>query len=224
MLPEGKIRICENGPYLVTGNIPLFESMIIPKNGEYCLEVKREFPSAGQYNLCRCGKTKNPPFCDGAHIKGNFIGTETASRVKYEARAHLIEGSGLDLLDDRRCAFARFCHTNKGKVWELMADTDQEEYRLKAIKGASECLAGRLTAVKKTGELIEPEYDPAIEVIQDPEKRVSAGLFVKGCIIVESADGELYETRNRIMLCRCGKSKNKPFCDAAHVSARYLDK
>ncbi|MEA4816345.1 MAG: CDGSH iron-sulfur domain-containing protein [Lachnospiraceae bacterium] len=34
----------------------------------------------------------------------------------------------------------------------------------------------------------------------------------------------MYETRNRVVLCRCGKSRNKPFCDAAHVLVRYLDK
>jgi CDGSH-type Zn-finger protein len=26
----------------------------------------------------------------------------------------------------------------------------------------------------------------------------------------------MYESRNRITLCRCGKSENKPYCDGSH--------
>ncbi|MHB8164175.1 MAG: CDGSH iron-sulfur domain-containing protein [Methanoregula sp.] len=31
------------------------------------------------------------------------------------------------------------------------------------------------------------------------------------------ADGKPYTVRNRVTLCRCGKSGNKPFCDGSHV-------
>jgi len=34
---------------------------------------------------------------------------------------------------------------------------------------------------------------------------------------VIGADGRAYEVRNRVSLCRCGKSKNKPFCDGSHL-------
>jgi CDGSH-type Zn-finger protein len=39
---------------------------------------------------------------------------------------------------------------------------------------------------------------------------------VRGGITIESADGVPYEVRNRVTLCRCGRSDNKPFCDASH--------
>lgn len=224
MSSKYRIKIIKDGPYVVTGNVPLSEYIITHKGNEYELKAGREFPQAEEYHLCRCGKSKNPPFCDGSHIKINFVGTETASRTKYENRAELIEGPGLDLLDDNRCAFGRLCHSDKGNAWELMKNTDKEEYRVKAIKAASECPAGRLTAVDKTGKAIELEYKPSIEILQDPEKGVSAGIFVKGNIPIESADGQLYEVRNRVALCRCGKSRNKPFCDATHVSIQYSDK
>jgi CDGSH-type Zn-finger protein len=29
--------------------------------------------------------------------------------------------------------------------------------------------------------------------------------------------------RNRMALCRCGMSRNKPFCDATHVNADFID-
>jgi len=219
-----KIKIIKDGPYFVSGNAPLSEKIIVPEGQAYVYKDGRELPQAEEYYLCRCGKSKNAPFCDGSHAKIGFVGTETASREKYEDRAFFYKGPGLDLLDDDRCAFARFCHSDKGKVWELVEKSDSEEYREKAIKAANECPAGRLTIVDKTGKLIEPEYEPSIEILQDPEQGVSAGLFVKGNIPIESADGEVYETRSRVVLCRCGKSRNKPFCDAAHVSYGYSDK
>jgi len=218
-----KIKITENGPYIVTGNIPLHEKIIVKKGRGYEYKDGREFPQAEEYHLCRCGKSKNPPFCDGAHIANNFVGTEKASRAKYEDRADLIEGPGIDLLDDDRCAFARFCHSDKGKTWTLLENSDDPESREKMIQTASDCPTGRLTAIDKAGNTIEPVYEPSIDIIQDPEEGVSGGIFVKGNIPIEAADGELYEIRNRITLCRCGKSYNKPFCDAMHVTVEFSD-
>lgn len=212
-----KIKIIKNGPYIVYGNVPLHEKIIAPKGNGYELLDGRELPNSEVYSLCRCGKTKTPPFCDGSHVKEKFDGTETAARDKYIDRAELIIGPELDLLDDDRCAFARFCHREKGSAWDLIEHSDIAENKSEAILAASECPAGRLTAVDKEGNLIEPEYKPAIEIVQDPEMQVGAAIFVKGNIPVESSDGQLYEIRNRYALCRCGMSKNKPFCDATHI-------
>jgi CDGSH-type Zn-finger protein len=30
--------------------------------------------------------------------------------------------------------------------------------------------------------------------------------------------------RNRVTLCRCGASNNKPFCDGTHASIKFQDK
>ncbi|MCL1897984.1 MAG: CDGSH iron-sulfur domain-containing protein [Micrococcales bacterium] len=48
-------------------------------------------------------------------------------------------------------------------------------------------------------------------------------MAVRGPVQIVSADGENYEVRNRVDLCRCGESSNKPFCDASHVPAEYVD-
>lgn len=219
-----KIKILKNGPYIVSGNVPLTEKIIVSKGKAYEYEDGREFPQSEQYSLCRCGKSKNAPFCDGAHAKAGFDGTEVASREKYADRAELLEGPGLDLSDDNRCAFARFCHREGGSVWELTEKSDDPKSREEAIIAASECPAGRLVAIdKKTGKAIEPEYEPSIEILQDPEKGVSGAIFVKGNIPIESSDGFTYEVRNRVALCRCGNSRNKPFCDAKHVLTNYSD-
>lgn len=220
---ESKIKIIKDGPYIVTGNIPLSEKIIVANGRRKEFKEGQALPQAEEYALCRCGKSKKPPFCDGSHEKFNFDGTETASKAKYEDRAEIMRGPGLSLLDDNRCAYARFCHREEGNVWELIEGSDNPQYRKEAIIAASDCPAGRLVAVEKDGQVIEPKYEPAIVIIQDPEEGASGPIFVKGNIPIESADGETYEIRNRVTLCRCGASSNKPFCDARHVSIRYKD-
>ena len=220
---EPKIRILKDGPYVVTGNVSLSEKIIVPRGDGYVYEEGRPLPQRETYLLCRCGKTKTPPFCDGSHVAAGFDGTETACKEQYHVRAARISGTGIDLLDDGRCAFARFCHRDSGDAWELCEDSASAYRHDEAVIAANECPAGRLTAVEKDGAVHEPRYEPGIEILQDPEENVSAGIFVKGGIPIESADGSLYEIRNRVVLCRCGMSKNKPFCDAAHVSEDFQD-
>ena len=220
---EARIRIIKNGPYLVSGNIPLSEKIIVPRGAGYVYQEGRVLPQRATYSLCRCGKTKTPPFCDGEHIASHFDGTETACKNDYNTRSARIVGAGLDLLDDGRCAFARFCHRDSGDAWELAEDSASEFHHNEAVIAANECPAGRLTAVEKDGTVHEPDYSPAIEILQDPEERVSAGIFVKGGIPIESSDGSVYEIRNRVVICRCGMSGNKPFCDSRHVSEGYRE-
>jgi len=222
---NGKIKILKNGPYLVTGNIKLSEKVIVHENHQNNWMEIQELPQAANYTLCRCGRSKKAPFCDGTHENVQFNGTETASKANYSQRIQEVtQGPELTLQDDGRCAFLRFCHRAKGDVWNLTEQSDNPESKAEAIKAASDCPAGRLTAVEKDGKAIEPEYEQSIEIIQDFPQKVSGPIFVKGGILIESSDGVQYETRNRVTLCRCGQSKNKPFCDATHVIIKYSDK
>ena len=220
-----KIKIVGNGPYVVTGNVPLREKIIVPKGESVEFAEGRELIQNEEYALCRCGKSQNAPFCDGTHERAQFIGSESASKEKYVDRAVFLEGISIDLYDDNRCAFARFCHSENGiSTWNLM-DYDSDDFiKTEVIRTASNCPAGRLTAAEKSGEMLEPAFEPAIEIIQDPSREASGGIYVKGGIPLESAEGAFYETRNRYVLCRCGKSHNRPFCDASHIVVKYLDK
>lgn len=218
-----KIKVLEDGPYLVTGNVPLSEKIISSKGGNYEWKEGEELPQSATYTLCRCGKTKTPPFCDGMHTKAGFFGEENASRKSYAERAMLCKGPEIDMMDDRRCAFARFCHRHGSDAWELIVRSNDPQEREEAIKAAAACPSGRLVAVTKDGEILEPELEPGIEIIQDPERGVSGGIYVKGGIPIEATDGTQYEIQNRVVLCRCGSSRIKPFCDATHVSTGYRD-
>ncbi len=221
---NARIVITENGPYLVSGGVPLTEKIIQPAGNVYILKEGRALPQADEYALCRCGRSRNAPFCDSSHLQAVFDGTETAAREPYEARAEILSGPAVDLQDDDRCAFARFCYQERGTAWQLTMMSDDPECKAQAIQGASDCHSGRLTAMEKNGQAIEPEYAPGIGIVQDPEQGTSAGIYVKGYIPIESSDGEVYEVRNRVALCRCGRSENKPFCNASHIAVKYTDR
>lgn len=222
-MSEHKIKIIKNGPYMVSGNVPIEEKLIVSQGNNYHYMNGREFPQTEIYALCRCGHSKNMPFCDGLHMHINFDGSETASRDPYINRAVFFEGSDFIMSDlEELCAFARFCHKPEGDVWTLTDESDDPKCRDDAVKAACDCPAGRLVIWdKKTEVAIEPEYDPSIVIIQDPERQCSGPIWVRGGIPVESSDGTVYEIRNRITLCRCGKSRNKPFCDATHVMINF---
>lgn len=223
-MSDKKIRIEAGGPYVVTGGVPLTEKIIQPEGKGYVYKEGRTFETEDCYRLCRCGKSKTPPFCDGAHEHVDFDGFETASPRKFEDRlTNVVEGPTLDLLDDGRCAYARFCHRQEGVAWNLVKKSDDPHLREEAIAAAVECPAGRLVVRDKDGNILEPALEPSIEILQDPQEDCSGPLYVKGGIPIESADGFVYEVRNRVTLCRCGESYNMPFCDASHVRRHFND-
>ena len=74
-----------------------------------------------------------------------------------------------------------------------------------------------------TGEPLEPTYERSIGLIQDPVNACLGPIWLRGGVQLVGGDGFEYEVRNRVTLCRCGASKNKPFCDGAHVSIGFND-
>jgi len=213
------IRVVKDGPYFVSGSVPLFY-MIIQCGSNGIPEkwvVGGMLNASESYGLCRCGYTGNKPFCDGAHVKVNFEGKETSDNEPFEVMAKVIDGPELRLKDaEILCASARFCHRG-GDIWVNVPKSDDPAAKHNAIDDACDCPSGRLVVSdKKNGLTIEPILEKSIGVIEDPSKNVDGPLWVRGGIPVYSANGKLYEIRNRVTLCRCGKSTNKPFCDSSH--------
>ena len=221
-----KIVVSEDGPYVVTGNVPLAVQIITPNEEQESWEWTqgRSFPMAETYKLCRCGKSKSKPFCDGTHSKIRFNGKETASRIPIARQSETSAGPTLTLSDaEGLCAFARFCDAG-GKIWALIERTDDTDARELVIREANHCPAGRLVVHERhTRKPIEHPLPPSIGVVEDPALGCSGPLWVRGGITIESADGTPYERRNRVTLCRCGASVNKPFCNGSHASIRFND-
>lgn len=221
-----KVQVTKNGPYIVSGNVPLAkEKILVDEDGEPRKWVKgQSYPSKEEYLLCRCGRSKNKPYCDKTHLKVDFDGTETASRKKYNEQAERISGPDLDLTDVQDlCVGARFCH-RAGGTWKLTENSDDPKSKKIAIEEACDCPSGRLVVWnKKTKKPIEPNFKQSISLVECPGDNVSGPIWLKGRVPLESSDGTKYEVRNRVTLCRCGKSSNKPFCDGTHIEVEFDD-
>jgi CDGSH-type Zn-finger protein len=221
-----RVRITKDGPYIVTGAVPLSTTTIgVDERGE-CVEwIEGErLDAPDTYALCRCGRSSTKPFCDGTHSSAGFDGSETADRAPFDDRATVLTGPGIDVADvEDLCAKARFCYS-WGTLWRSVPLTDDPAVAERVKLQAWLCPAGRyVPRDKATGEAMEPDLEPSIGLVQDPQRGVSGGLWVRGGIPVESADGTGYEVRSRVTLCRCGGSHNKPFCDGTHCDNGFRD-
>ncbi len=217
-----KIKVTKDGPYVVTGGLPLATEFMVSSNGAKYPDTWQkgaEFPRRETCSLCRCGQSNNKPYCDGAHIKADFVGTETASRKNYAELAATYRGPALDLTDaESLCAEACYCHRAPGDTWEKAEKSDDPRLKQMAIEEACNCPSGRLVAWEKmSGQPTEPRFEPSISVTEDTVQKVSGPLWVKGRVPIVASDGYQYEIRNRVTLCRCGRSGNKPFCDGRHT-------
>jgi len=223
---KAKVVVSKNGPYIISGGLPLEKETIVPDRDGIPVSWEKgfSFPSDQTYSICRCGASKNMPYCDGRHKNIAFDGTETAERKPYLEMSDKYPGPGLLLTDaEKLCAIALFCHRD-GDAWNLTEGSNDKKARETAIQEACDCPSGRLVAWnKKTGQAYEPDFNPSLSLVEDPVHHVSGPLWVKGNVIIESHHGTPYERRNRVTLCRCGKSGNKPFCTGEHIACRFDD-
>ena len=125
------INIRENGPLAMRAQIHLKGS-----------------PVGMRATLCRCGASKNKPFCDGSHIAAGFQATGEPQTIETPA---LAERGGI------------------------------------------------------------------LEVAPQP----NGPLRVRGNLEICSGTGRTVKRTAGEMLCRCGHSQNKPFCDGSHVKAGF---
>lgn len=225
--PQFYIRISPDGPYLVYGCPPIDQEIIIPsEDGTPWIYRTGEiqFQESEPIALCRCGGSHHAPMCDGSHAHQEWDPQETAKLDGFIQDSEVFEGPDLLLTDNESyCAFARFCDA-KGRIWNLVQDPSEPEDADIAKREAAHCPSGRLMIWdNETKRPYEPKLSPSISILEDPGIKVSGPIWVKGGIKVISSDNKVYEVRNRVTLCRCGKSHNKPFCDGTHAESRFED-
>jgi CDGSH-type Zn-finger protein len=208
-----RVRVSTDGPYLASGKITL--TVRTPRydaRGEAVEWIAgQKQPERPTYVLCRCGHSGNKPHCDGTHTKIGFDGTCTADRTLGATRRKLYEGHGITMTDDESlCAGYDFCAPHGG-VWREMEQTADPAVKARLRRQVANCPSGRLQYSLHGSTIpVEDHYEPTIATIPD------GPLSVLGGIPVEAVDGFTYEARNRQLLCRCGASANKPFCDGSH--------
>jgi CDGSH-type Zn-finger protein len=218
-----KIVVRKDGAYVVQGKIPLVEkTQVVSENGEPLTWQKRgSWEVNGRYLLCRCGQSGDIPFCDGTHRAIGFDGTETADTGVTSDRQEVLSG-GTHIVaksDESLCMNAGFCANRVTSVRDLVPETADTLIRSQVIAMIERCPSGSLTYEIEEGEPdIEPDLPQQIAVVTEVTSQgpIEGPLWVMGGIPIERADGLPLETRNRVTLCRCGRSSTKPLCDGTH--------
>lgn len=180
--------------------------------------------------LCRCGASKNKPFCDGTH---NVIGFSSANRtldenddtkktaIKDQRRNY--PGKEITVHDNRKiCSHAAECVNNLSSVFKLGSrpwiNPDASKMN-DIIDVVRRCPSGALSYSIDGVEYRDPEEqrNPIVTVLKNGPYHITGGIELIGENIQfgEGASKEHYT------LCRCGASENKPFCDGAHKSSKF---
>ncbi|MDH3271658.1 MAG: (4Fe-4S)-binding protein [Gemmatimonadota bacterium] len=121
--------------------------------------------------------------------------------------------------DGSRCIHAARCvhglptvFNAEARPWIQPTQSSADEI----AKVVGQCPSGALTYERRDG-------GPA-EAVQE-EVTITAAkdgpLYLRGTISVVDQDGRPVEARGRMALCRCGASKNKPFCDNSHIESGF---
>lgn len=185
--------------------------------------------------LCRCGESKNKPFCDGTHI---VVGFSSANKIWEEnendddTKKTAIKDKRQDYLgkkiiihDNRKiCSHAAECVKNLPSVFRLGSkpwiNSDGSNLN-DIIDTIRKCPSGALSYSIDGVEYRDPEEqrNPTITVSKNGPYHITGGVELIGENIQfgEGASIEHYT------LCRCGASENKPFCDGEHRKINFND-
>jgi CDGSH-type Zn-finger protein len=222
-----KIVVCEDGPYIVQGGLPLVhKTQIVSEFGEPLTWKKdHNYQSDGkEYCLCRCGQSSEKPYCDGTHRAVGFDGTERADTAPTAERQEMLKGKHIVVKRDcTLCTDSGFCGNQFTDVTRMVFKTEDTQVRAQLIAMIERCPSGALAyALEENGPDIEPDYPEQVAVTTEitSDGPIPGPLWVTGGVTVERADGKPFEIRNRVTLCNCGESACKPLCDGTHRQKR----
>ena len=201
------IQSTRNGPYLVKKLKKLKNS-----KGE-------DLKSSPIMLLCRCGGSGNKPYCDGTHLEIGFTDQKEADRVADKMDNY--EGKDITIHDNRGvCSHRGHCTDNAPKVFRMgiepwiEPDTQAAEETAKVIKT---CPSGALSYTEKGVLFKDWDHEQGIIASKD------GPYDVQGYLDLEDPDGNTPESKEHYTLCRCGHSKNKPFCSGQHWYVNFKD-
>lgn len=169
--------------------------------------------------LCRCGGSKLKPYCDGTHATNGFCGAKSPDRTPDRADTYV--GQEIVVLDNRgTCCHFGNCTNQEPKVFHnasepfVTADGDDAD---KTVAIVRECPSGALGFTKDGVNYHGEDREQEIYVAHNASYYVRGGIELEGEAMNKGASREHYA------LCRCGHSKNKPFCDGSHWYAGFKD-
>ncbi len=201
------IECSQNGPYIVRNLETLHNSKGEP------------IPTRRTMALCRCGGSANKPFCDGTHSNIGFTSERLTDGARDKRRDYV--GTHITIHHNRGiCSHAGFCTDNLASVFRMKEkpwiDPDGAEADA-IIATIKQCPSGALSYSIERAEYRDQERKPMIAVSRDGPLYISGSVELKDQPWGEGASQEHYT------LCRCGASKNKPFCDGTHWHVKFVD-
>ncbi len=208
MSSENKTSItpAPDGPYLVKG----LKNFV---NQKGAIETKETMA------LCRCGESANKPFCDGTHAKIGFSSARLEGRI--EDTRDNYQGKKITIHDNRGiCAHAGKCTDSLASVFRLKEEPWIHPDAASAdeiIATIQKCPSGALSYSVDDVEHRDRDGEPTIFVAPNGPYVVSGGPDLLDTTQGDSASQEHFT------ICRCGGSKNKPFCDGTHWYNKFTD-
>ncbi len=203
---------------------PIMEPLV---NGPNRVRNLKEFknskeepiPIQPEMYLCRCGGSSNKPFCDGTHMKIGFNNDKSPDRVPD--RLDDYAGKEMTIHDNRGvCAHSGYCTDNSPAVFRIgqepWIDPDADDAD-KTATTIRKCPSGALSYTKDGVHYKDKDREPVIMISKDGPHRMFGGIELN------DSKGSKPESKEHYTLCRCGGSKNKPFCSGAHWYINFKD-
>lgn len=196
-----KIEEREDGPLVVTG-----AAHVQGEDGS-AIEVKPVMA------LCRCGASKNKPFCDGSHSE---IGFESrGGKPEGPDRLFTYEGSEVTVgFVPRLCGHAAEC----GRIASNIFDVNQKPW-VQPDQGSIDEVRAVVAACPSGALQIVEDGVPKTIVPDAPEIQIQKnGPYWVTAAEIETDTETTAVSDQKFILCRCGLSGNKPYCDGTHRS------
>jgi CDGSH-type Zn-finger protein len=201
------IEVTKNGPLIV-------------KNLNNLRNSKNEqIKTRSTIVLCRCGHSANKPYCDGTHSTINFSGDREIDKPLDKEKTYV--GDKITIHDNRTiCSHAATCVSELSSVFSLDrrpwidangADVDS------IINSIKKCPSGALSYSIGGVHYRDHEREPMIRIEKNGPYQVTGNIELKHELDLQPPSKEHYA------LCRCGVSKNKPFCDGSHHGIGFKD-
>ena len=200
-MKKPEITFTKNSPYLVADM-----DKVVSKD--------KAFPLRKVTSLCRCGQSKNMPYCDGSHVAAQFNGEKEEDRCGYAKKTY--QGQGITVFfNPGLCAHVGICLRRLPQVFDLEKrpwinanGADKEEI----IATIEKCPSGALTYSLVDGPHAINCPENSIKITKNGPYECSGQILLKD----DNNTADELDAKERYCLCRCGKSKNKPLCDGQH--------